>query len=323
MKKMTAILTAAVLWAALCPVSAAEQGTDSVRFPLHETENKDAAQLLCVFASAPYALTYDADSETAFFSPESDGRYTVCLLGMAEDSAAMTGYTVTASEGAVSVTQHEELQIGSDLLEAMSHRHEDALADRTATLTSRLMWRYIDELCDAPYSFFSVYAASSGEIRPFWVRNDLLIRSDSENAVSYSEALSGEVIDVGSEQAPRYLTRIWAYWNLDDIQPDTHAVIMQADAGAWTRYDIETADETLRPETLRISGDRLPGDVNLDGTVTRADALMLKQYLQGQAYGAYFCPGNADLNGDGRLDAVDLTLLKRGLTAAESNKSPQ
>ena len=55
--------------------------------------------------------------------------------------------------------------------------------------------------------------------------------------------------------------------------------------------------------------EKLRGDVNADGAVDRADAVMLLAYLQ--ASGDVTDPVAADLNEDGRLNAADLTLLKR------------
>ena len=55
----------------------------------------------------------------------------------------------------------------------------------------------------------------------------------------------------------------------------------------------------------------LRGDVNLDGTVNKADAVMLQQYLLTTGTLSSEQAAQADLNGDDRLNAVDLSLLKR------------
>ena len=55
----------------------------------------------------------------------------------------------------------------------------------------------------------------------------------------------------------------------------------------------------------------LRGDVNLDGTVNKADAVMLQQYLLTTGTLSLEQAAQADLNGDDRLNAVDLSLLKR------------
>ena len=57
---------------------------------------------------------------------------------------------------------------------------------------------------------------------------------------------------------------------------------------------------------------QLKGDVNCDGTVTRADPDALLGHLTGAAaLKAADASENADLNGDGVLDAADLTAVKR------------
>ena len=58
--------------------------------------------------------------------------------------------------------------------------------------------------------------------------------------------------------------------------------------------------------------DDLPGDCNLDGAVTSADALMLQKWLLTES-DVMTSWRHADINKDNRLDAVDLTLLKQML----------
>ncbi|MBQ8921452.1 MAG: cellulase family glycosylhydrolase [Oscillospiraceae bacterium] len=53
------------------------------------------------------------------------------------------------------------------------------------------------------------------------------------------------------------------------------------------------------------------GDVNDDKTVTVADPVALAKFLLGA--GELAAPANGDLDGNNRLNAVDLTILKRGL----------
>lgn len=72
-----------------------------------------------------------------------------------------------------------------------------------------------------------------------------------------------------------------------------------------TRYEYTFA--TLETE---------PGDVNADGAVTAADAVLLSRWLsEGKALAN---PENADLNSDGILTVHDLTQLKRMLIYRES-----
>ncbi len=56
----------------------------------------------------------------------------------------------------------------------------------------------------------------------------------------------------------------------------------------------------------------LMGDVNSDGKVTESDAVMLQKYLLANGPVTNWPQGDMDKNG--RLNAADLTLMKRKLT---------
>ena len=60
--------------------------------------------------------------------------------------------------------------------------------------------------------------------------------------------------------------------------------------------------------------DNLPGDCNLDGTVSVADVVMLQKWLLGSS-DQLTCWRNADMNKDHTIDVFDLSLLKRMLLA--------
>ena len=53
----------------------------------------------------------------------------------------------------------------------------------------------------------------------------------------------------------------------------------------------------------------LPGDCNYDGTLGIADVVILQEYLLGRY--DFINPENFDINGDGKINAFDLILLKR------------
>lgn len=90
-----------------------------------------------------------------------------------------------------------------------------------------------------------------------------------------------------------------------------------ADQGEYTveLADVLAVDEkanavslTVQPGTVTlVSG--VPGDVNGDGRVTTGDAKRLRRYLAGQAIAIE--NGNADLNGDGTVNIIDLMLLNQ------------
>lgn len=65
---------------------------------------------------------------------------------------------------------------------------------------------------------------------------------------------------------------------------------------------------------------KLKGDVNADGTADLADVIALHKFLMTDA-ATVADPEAADMTGDGRLNAADLTLLKRLLMQAQESQS--
>ena len=100
----------------------------------------------------------------------------------------------------------------------------------------------------------------------------------------------------GSENlSQRYYADSAEAWSVNSASLSTNAAL------AWV---VSFLQDTV-PDTYQY------GDVNGDGMVTGADAEMLLSYLL--CSGDITYPWAADLNHDFRLDAVDLTLLKRML----------
>jgi hypothetical protein len=71
-----------------------------------------------------------------------------------------------------------------------------------------------------------------------------------------------------------------------------------------------------------IAGSVLYGDANGDGFINAADVTMLRRYIAASDKDAFvrdnpnFILVNADVNGDGTIDSADVTLLRRYLAAA-------
>ena len=58
------------------------------------------------------------------------------------------------------------------------------------------------------------------------------------------------------------------------------------------------------------------GDLNFDGSVTIADAVLLCRHLTAQASLKDYACSAADLSGDRTVDASDLTLMKQAILQA-------
>lgn len=92
----------------------------------------------------------------------------------------------------------------------------------------------------------------------------------------------------------------------------------ETDGDTGTTCDFLVDEVICAPAGMAIEGPQpaeppapaeLPGDVNDDGAVNIADAVLLQKYLIGD--GSLPKPERADLNADGKLTAVDLSLLKQ------------
>ncbi|MCX7046564.1 MAG: SUMF1/EgtB/PvdO family nonheme iron enzyme [Candidatus Sumerlaeota bacterium] len=62
----------------------------------------------------------------------------------------------------------------------------------------------------------------------------------------------------------------------------------------------------------------LQGDVTSDGIITMSDALLLQQYLEGQAVLDAVALARADMNNDGKVDIADLIALRLGVADGAS-----
>lgn len=67
-------------------------------------------------------------------------------------------------------------------------------------------------------------------------------------------------------------------------------------------------------------GSTIKGDVNADGKVDAADAVLLSRHLAG--WKGTINEKNADMNGDGKVDAADAILLKRQLAGWTNDPKP-
>lgn len=91
-----------------------------------------------------------------------------------------------------------------------------------------------------------------------------------------------------------WYTQLCDYWNGEADQPQN------------THSSMDTTEPSVIPAMLL-------GDVNKDGSVSMADAVVMVKYLSCDAAADTISAPQADMNTDGRITAEDLTLLKHKL----------
>ena len=115
---------------------------------------------------------------------------------------------------------------------------------------------------------------------------------------SYMRALGIQPGKIGAP-SQRYYADSVESWASNCTALSTNASL------AWVVSFMQDEAPNLTVEPVK------PGDVNGDGTVDENDAAMLRDYLLGDS--PVKIPKAADMDGNGKLTAADLTLLKRNL----------
>lgn len=82
----------------------------------------------------------------------------------------------------------------------------------------------------------------------------------------------------------------------------------------WDAIPIAEGNDALLNAEIHTADAQVTGDVNQDGVLDSADAVLLRSYLLSEEI-ALPSPGAADMTGDGTLDARDLTALKSAAIA--------
>ena len=131
----------------------------------------------------------------------------------------------------------------------------------------------------------------------------LLARLRYENTCGVTAKVKGVVYDANGQHGG----------TLETLERDMLFVVVYPDTG-----DVLLGDITYRPSDEYVYSDLFQphitpvlGDVDLDGFVSVSDAVLMQQYLLCQTAFAFEQYYKGDLNSDRRLNAIDLTLLKR------------
>ena len=132
---------------------------------------------------------------------------------------------------------------------------------------------------------------------------------DNANALEIPETLTlqigGSYTVSAKARAIRYQTH---NKRIADVSP---AGEITAAAAGTAVISVIDEDANVYQIKVTVLPAALPGDCDQSGAVDKADVTALLGFLTGRDTAAVKSWQNADLNGDGRLNAIDLTLLKR------------
>ena len=98
----------------------------------------------------------------------------------------------------------------------------------------------------------------------------------------------------------------------DAIAGDKYEINIFCDDGDVANSSLEPLDVVLENGYVEIL-DYTPGDVNGDGRINGTDITLLRRYITG-GYGTVIVTDAADVNSDGRLNGTDVTLIRRYVT---------
>lgn len=129
-----------------------------------------------------------------------------------------------------------------------------------------------------------------------------------ERSLAVASSSAGKICNIGDK----------AFGFVDDTPINNFLLIgvLKNDFGIKTgvsnyidKYGIMFQDISTYNAEARAEEKKLPGDLNLDGEVTIADAVIMQQWLTKQPVSIY--GGNADVNEDGVVNVFDNILIRR------------
>lgn len=273
-----------------------------------------------VYGSAPH--TAAADESGCSFTPEGDGKYVIefsderILNSFIELSSEL--YGVESVNGNLTVTHlyssHGSFPVIQYNMETSAIRSKVcAWLGETCYIANRFNYyngtpfnyHTLHLITDTPMKIINSFSAEITSV-PLY--------DETEDAVIYYETIV-------QPNRPE-----WDH-TMSGLQTFPCQVILTAeDEMHPVTCLIYVKELDLIPETLHIYKDIQYGDIDGDGTFTFSDIAALSEYLSCAETGAVKAWRNADLNQNGRLEAVDLSIMKQiswYYDAYKREKAPQ
>ena len=389
MRKLTAILTAAMLCTAAAPIQIHAEDTlpenvpqsfaQAMRFTNNfgATNTQDGYVILVQQEEQnndymTYAYTYEAvQADGSVLAPMFEETYTFTIpeepdasdeaayaaylqeletLGV---SFAYTGYTKTDGLNAnhqyrVAVYQPvQALSLTVNMVQTNKYgtKWESSKAytfdiSEDGTVTQTDLYGFIPDCMEEFYAYreengllsakngYAVYASDvtyDGGFSVSWKQEGTgsILNTVTEELSYHTLEVStpgtmGHEIDIFAPETPG-IVRL-EVWSAQEWEPE----VRTNEAVIWLRIGEDMTMEQITEEEAAAENTAQPnvsGDVDGDGAVTVADAVMFTRYLHGSMALAH--PENGDLNGDGCVDIFDLSLTKRELTEMTADAPAQ
>lgn len=284
------------------------------------------------------------------FKPAKDGRYVITALESCEEIIDFTlfeendshihffypyirNYTVTVENGLISVEKDGEKDFSTctDVNAYIQEKTNEmrSYADQTGNEILTVCEDYtdvtIEDVLDEEYY---AYVNGNSTEHYYFTYIDREYGDDISQfciTTAYDEKDNITVSDTGvAEIALRSTCAGWMdgnlevgtddIWNFYIITPKNDGIteVSASDINNTAVYTLTVKDGRFVPFVIvNDAGEPIPGDLTLDNEVSMADAAILQKYMMNQRSLTNAQKFEADVNGDGRINIIDMALLKK------------
>lgn len=266
---------------------------------------------LTVCSMDPHSVT--TDESGYHFSPEHDGTYVIQILRWTKEGTVFEQlsdlYAVESVNGEITV----------EFLDTL-HGSFDEMDTEIPEAIATVFGTYVYDRLQLPVYFENGYRQDE-KIHMLHVISDEPLTRSNGLYVSVNRHTIYDSVEAMQQNSTEthYDTKIVANRSEDDqllglsIVGSGQLTLIDNNDEHPMVYNIDVDKEDLIPDSLAIYDNVRYGDINGDNAFNISDIVILQKYLLCDEDGKELNWESADLNHDQRLNAVDYTLMKRGI----------